>query len=65
MKASELKLKSAPELQTQLLDLLKQQFQFRMQAKAGQMADTSQIKKNRRDIARIKTTLNQKADVTS
>lgn len=61
MKASEMRSKTEAELQTQLLDLLKQQFQFRMQAKSGQMADTSQIKKARRDVARIKTTLKQKA----
>ena len=52
MKASELRTKSAEELNKELLDLLKAQFSLRMQAATQQLSNTSQIGKVRRDIAR-------------
>ena len=61
MKASELTGKSAEELTTELQSLLRAQFALRMQKATQQLTNTSQIKKVRRDIARVRTFLNQKA----
>ena len=61
MKASELRTKSADELNKELLDLLKAQFSLRMQAATQQLSNTSQIGKVRRDIARVRTLLREKA----
>ncbi len=60
MKASELKTKSAAELQEELLSLTKAQFGLRMQQATQQMTNTSQLRKVRRDIARVKTVLKEK-----
>ena len=60
MKASELKSKSAADLHTELLSLAKAQFGLRMQAATQQMTNTSEIRKVRRDIARVKTVLTEK-----
>ena len=61
MKASELRAKSADELNTELLDLLKAQFSLRMQHATQQLGNTSQIRVVRRDIARVRTLLTEKA----
>ena len=61
MKISELKSKSTDELSAELLDLLKAKFSLRMQVATQQLANTSQIKKVRRDIARVRTFLREKA----
>ncbi|WP_026959663.1 MULTISPECIES: 50S ribosomal protein L29 [Aliagarivorans] len=61
MKANELKDKSVEELKAELLNLLREQFNLRMQASTGQLAQTHLLKNVRRDIARVKTILNQKA----
>ncbi|MCV6610591.1 MAG: 50S ribosomal protein L29 [Amphritea sp.] len=61
MKATELREKSAEELQAVLLDLLKDQFNLRMQKATGQLAQNHMLGQVRRDIARVKTVLNQKA----
>jgi large subunit ribosomal protein L29 len=61
MKASELKGKSADELNAELIELLKAQFSLRMQHATQQLANTSQLGKVRRDIARVRTTLRAKA----
>lgn len=61
MKASELKNKSAEDLNVELIELLKAQFSLRMQAATQQLANTSQVKKVRRDIARVRTILGEKA----
>ncbi len=61
MKASELRAKSGDELQKELGDLLKAQFGLRMQAATQQLGNTSQIKKVRRDIARVRTLMKEKA----
>ena len=61
MKASELTGKSAEELTTELQSLLRAQFALRMQKATQQLTNTSQIGKVRRDIARVRTVLNQKA----
>jgi len=59
MKASELKTKSSTELQDELVALLKQQFNLRMQKATGQLTATHQLRVVRRDIARLKTILNE------
>ena len=61
MKASELREKSAEELQTALGDELKQQFKLRMQLSTGQLNESHLVKATRRNIARIKTAMAQKA----
>ncbi len=61
MKASELRAKSGDELNKELSELLKAQFGLRMQHATQQLSNTSQIKKVRRDIARVRTMLKQKA----
>jgi large subunit ribosomal protein L29 len=61
MKASELRAKSGDELQKELNELLKAQFGLRMQLATQQLGNTSQIKKVRRDIARVRTVLKEKA----
>jgi len=61
MKASELRAKNGDELQKELNDLLKAQFGLRMQVATQQLGNTSQIKKVRRDIARVRTVLKEKA----
>ena len=61
MKASELKAKSSDELNQELQSLLRAQFSLRMQKATQQLTNTSQIGKVRRDIARVRTLLNQQA----
>ena len=61
MKASELKVKSVEELNAELLGLLREQFNLRMQAATGQLAQTHLLKQVRRDIALVKTILTEKA----
>lgn len=61
MKASELKAKSVEELNAELLGLLREQFNLRMQAATGQLAQTHLLKQVRRSIARVKTILTEKA----
>ena len=61
MKASELRVKSAAELEQELLSLTKAQFGLRMQIATQQLNNTSQLKKVRRDIARVRTIQNEKA----
>ena len=61
MKASELRAKTGDELHKELIDLLRAQFGLRMQLATQQLGNTSQIKKVRRDIARVRTMLKEKA----
>ncbi|SFC47379.1 large subunit ribosomal protein L29 [Marinospirillum celere] len=61
MKAQELREKSADELKEQLQGLLREQFQLRMRKVTGQLGQTHLLKQLRRDVARIKTVLNDKA----
>jgi len=60
MKTSELRGKDSVALTKELNDLLRAQFGLRMQIATQQLNNTSQLKKVRRDIARVKTVLNQK-----
>jgi large subunit ribosomal protein L29 len=59
MKASELRGKDQAALQKELNDLLKAQFGLRMQVATQQLANTAQLGKVRRDIARVKTVMTQ------
>lgn len=61
MNTSELRAKDGAELQKELEALLKAQFGLRMQHATQQLANTSQIRKLRRDIARVRTVMKQKA----
>lgn len=61
MKTQELKDKSVEELQQTLLQQLQDQFKLKMQAATGQLNQTHLLKEMRRDVARIKTVLRQKA----
>jgi len=61
MKASELRTKSVDDLKKELLDLLKAQFGLRMQLATQQLSNSSQISKVRRDIARVRTLIREKA----
>ena len=61
MKANELRAKSGDDLQKELNELLKAQFGLRMQHATQQLANTSQIRKVRRDIARARTVIREKA----
>ena len=47
------------ELETELLELRKEQFNLRMQSSTGQMTNSSRLKVIRREIARIKTQMNE------
>ena len=60
MKASELRQKTKEELNTMLGELSREQFNLRMQKGTGQLAKPDQMKKVRRDMARILTLLNEK-----
>ena len=62
MKASELSGKDAAGLNQELSELLKAQFSLRMQKATQQLQNTSQLKKVRKDIARVQTVLTQKAN---
>ncbi|MGR5135854.1 50S ribosomal protein L29 [Vibrio jasicida] len=61
MKAQDLREKSVEELNGELLNLLREQFNLRMQAATGQLQQTHTLKAVRRDIARVKTVLTEKA----
>lgn len=61
MKASELRTKDATELSKELESLLRAQFGLRMQRATQQLSNTSQLGKVRRDIARVRTLLTEKA----
>ena len=60
MDAKQLRSKSDQELRDELNALLKEQFNLRMQKAIGQAARTDQFTKVRKNIARIKTVLNEK-----
>ncbi len=61
MKAQDLREKSVEELNAELLNLLREQFNLRMQAATGQLQQAHTLKAVRRDIARVKTVLTEKA----
>ena len=61
MKASELRQKSKDELGTMLLDLSRERFNLKMQKGTGQLSKPDQVKRVRRNVARIHTILNEMA----
>ena len=61
MKSNELREKSVEELKAALGDELKSQFKLRMQHATGQLNESHKVKETRRNIARIKTLLTEKA----
>jgi large subunit ribosomal protein L29 len=61
MKASELRDKSVEELSAELIKLREEQCKFNMQNATGQLGQTHLLKQARKDIARVKTVLSEKA----
>ena len=61
MKASELREKSVEELNGELNGLLREQFNLRMQKGTGQLSQPHRVSQVRREIARVKTIVNEKA----
>ncbi|MCH7537577.1 MAG: 50S ribosomal protein L29 [Proteobacteria bacterium] len=61
MNATELRSKSAPELNEELVALRREQFNLRMQQATGEMAQVHQHGRVRKDIARVKTVLQELA----
>ncbi|MEA3244239.1 MAG: 50S ribosomal protein L29 [Pseudomonadota bacterium] len=61
MSANDFRRKTTAELELELDTLLREQFNLRMQKGTGQLSRPDQVKKVRRNIARIKTVLNEKA----
>ncbi|AWK86602.1 50S ribosomal protein L29 [Azospirillum thermophilum] len=61
MKAVDIRTKSTDELNDQLLQLKKEQFNLRFQRASGQLENTARVGVVRRDIARIKTILGERA----
>lgn len=60
MKASELKKKNYNELREELMSLLRSHFNLRIRHATQQLENVSQLRNVRRDIARIRTELNQR-----
>ena len=61
MKASELRKKSEAELKDELQGLLREQFNLRMQKGTGQLSNPARMKTVRKDVARVKTIMNEKS----
>jgi len=61
MKAKDLRLKTPDELKSQLADLKKEQFNLRFQSASGQLENTARVRTVRREMARIRAVLGQKA----
>ncbi|HKO89191.1 MAG TPA: 50S ribosomal protein L29 [Burkholderiales bacterium] len=60
-KAADFRAKDEAQLNQELLELLRAQFNMRMQKATQQLTNTGQIKRTRRDIARVRTLLAEKA----
>jgi large subunit ribosomal protein L29 len=67
VKATDVRAMSADQMKDKLLELKKEQFNLRFQSATGQLEKTARIREVRRDIARLKTIMNEKktADVKS
>jgi large subunit ribosomal protein L29 len=63
MKAADVRAKTPDELKTDLVSLKKEQFNLRFQKASGQLENTVRVRVIRRDIARIRTILNERARV--
>lgn len=64
VKAEEMRTKTIDELNEQLNDLSKEAFNLRFQAASGQLENTSRVRQVRRNLAQIKTILNERKRVT-
>jgi len=60
MDAKELRAKTAEELESELDELAREAFNLRMQQGTGQLSRPNQMKDVRRNIARVKTILNER-----
>jgi large subunit ribosomal protein L29 len=65
MKANDIRPKTADELKQQIEDLSKEAFNLRFQRASGQLENTARVRQVRRDIARIKTILGERARTTA
>lgn len=65
MKATDIRTKSKDELNEMVLDLRKEQFNLRFQKSGGQLENTARMRAVRREIARIKTVLNEQGTTTT
>lgn len=65
MQANDLCNKSVEDLKTELSNLQREQFNLRFQLKTGQLQQTDNVRKVRRDIARINTILSEKLNSES
>lgn len=65
MNTSELRAKSVDELQENLLALLKDRFNYKMQKSTGQLTQTHLLKQVSREIAQVKTVINEKAGIVN
>ena len=65
MKASDIRAKTVDELKQQVDDLSKEAFNLRFQKASGQLENTARVRQVRRDIARIKTILGERARAAS
>ena len=63
MKATDLRAKSADELQAEVLRLQKEHFALRMQRASGPLGQSHLLKEVRRDLARVKTIMKEASDV--
>ena len=61
MKAEDIRVKSLEELETVLADLKKEQFNLRFQSASGQLENTARVRQVRRDVARVRTLMAEKA----
>ena len=61
MKATELRAKTVEDLNNELVELLKSQFSLRMRLATQQLSKSSEMRKVRRDVARVRTLLTEKA----
>ena len=62
MNVNEMKSKTAVELNEELKNLLQEQFSLRMQKGMGQMTNVNELRRVRRDIARVKTVMTEKTN---
>ena len=65
MKAEDLRAKTVDELNQEIDSLAKEAFNLRFQKASGQLENTARVRAVRRDMARVKTVLNQKAEDTA
>lgn len=65
VKAQDLRAKTQDELKTQLIDLKKEAYNLRFQGATGQLENPARMRVVRREIARVKTVLAEKAAATA